>query len=84
LLSEGVQELPLDPDRTEYAYVLGTQPVYHSVNGPDADGDVDLSIKVPLPPNYPPRVVVHASNAEDSKPGECAKQVGRSGWSSFT
>jgi hypothetical protein len=43
-----------------YAYGVEGLPLYQSINGPNADGDVDLDTKIPLPPQHPSSVVVQA------------------------
>jgi hypothetical protein len=42
-------------------YRIGGRALYQTFDGPNADGDLDLSLKVPVPADHPPRVIVVAS-----------------------
>jgi hypothetical protein len=64
---------------SDYSYEVTGLPLHRSVNGPNADGDVDYSAKVPLPPQSPPRIVVQAATDVTSRPTDCLEEESRSG-----
>ncbi|HST55872.1 MAG TPA: hypothetical protein VLJ42_08265 [Solirubrobacteraceae bacterium] len=59
-------------------YRTGGLPLYQSINGPNSDGEVDLSQDVPLPDDYPPSVIVQAV-VEGGRPSDCFKSKSHSG-----
>jgi hypothetical protein len=61
-----------------YAYRVEGLPLFQSINGPNADGDVDLGLKVPMPPQHPSRVVVQAA-VGTREPSDCFGDDSRSG-----
>jgi hypothetical protein len=48
----------------QLGYSTGVSPIYQSVTGPDANGNVNFSTSAHLPPDHPSRVVVEASTDE--------------------
>lgn len=69
----------VDEDRGDpYSYEVGGLPLHQSVNGPNADGDVDYSVKVPLPPQHPQRVIVQAATGAHRE-NDCYEKDSRSG-----
>lgn len=61
-----------------YTYDVAGLPLHRSINGPDADGDVDYAVTVPLPPQHPARVVVQAATGSHDAE-DCFKHGSRSG-----
>jgi hypothetical protein len=61
-----------------YTYEVEGLPLHRSINGPDADGDVDYAVDVPLPPQHPPRVVVQAATGSH-RPEDCFEKGSSTG-----
>lgn len=63
---------------SQFKYKTGGLPLYQLINGPDADGNIDLSVKVPVPARHPPVVVVHSAIGEHT-PDDCFEDESDSG-----
>jgi hypothetical protein len=81
LLSErGAPTLPSGAPApgAQYQYFTGGLPLYQSISGPDADGNVDFTAQAHLEPDHPSRVVVQAA-VGNSSPDDCFQDKSNSG-----
>ncbi len=72
----------------QLSYQTGSVPLYRSVTGPDAEGNVDFSTTAHLPPGHPSEVVVEATTGTphlndcfgNDKAGCVLLDLGSPGW----
>lgn len=69
---------PGEAEVPRYSYYTGGVPLYQSITGPDAEGNVDIEASARMPDQHPERVVVEAAVGEE-KPNDCFEKTSEVG-----